>query len=330
MNRYRAIPILVVASTLFGFPQTGEVSSAGAQSESVQAAEELIALLNPDQRTRALQAFASEKRTDWHYFPREREGVAIGDLKEEGKDALWKLIALVLSERGVEATQGVLTLEQVLFNIENSDSRNPGAFHAAIWGEPSGENPWGWRFEGHHLSINATFEGSVLVSITPTFLGANPATVGEGQWAGFRNLPGQEDMARELILALGREQREKALQPDEPSDLVSAGAATVEPRLGIGLKAEELGEDQKGLLIELLQVYLENFRDSIRSDVGLDLSRVAGDPELEIQWWGGMSAGEPHAYRICGKAIDIQYATRGEDANHVHTLVRVPGGDFGL
>jgi len=34
--------------------------------------------------------------------------------------------------------------------------RDPGRYYVALFGEPAATAPWGFRYEGHHLSVNLT------------------------------------------------------------------------------------------------------------------------------------------------------------------------------
>ena len=42
--------------------------------------------------------------------------------------------------------------------------RNTDWYFVSVFGEPSNTGKWGWRFEGHHLSVNYTLDkGEVVV-----------------------------------------------------------------------------------------------------------------------------------------------------------------------
>ena len=49
--------------------------------------------------------------------------------------------------------------------------RDPLLYFATIFGDPD-EATWGWRFEGHHVSLHYTIEGDSIVAPNPTFFGA--------------------------------------------------------------------------------------------------------------------------------------------------------------
>lgn len=300
------------------------------QSSPVDIAKTFIGSLGEQERGLAMLPFDSPKRTDWHYFPRERDGYPIGKMTPEQRETLWALLSSVLSEKGIEKVKGVMRLEEVLFARENSPGRDPGNFHLIFWGEPSDSDDWGWRFEGHHLSINIACEGTRIASITPSFLGANPATVREGEWKGFRNLAESEDLGRELMVSLSREERAQALVDSPLSDVESAGQAqiVIEERPGVSLAS--LKGDRRAQVQDLLEVYTGLFREEILTSLGLTPEKLLSDSGLTFEWKGGLGPGELHTYRIGGDSFDIQYANNQSAANHIHVLIRTVGRDFGL
>ena len=69
-----------------------------------------------------------------------------------------------------------MTLEQILWELENQDPRrDPEKYHVSIFGKPGAEATWGWRVEGHHLSVNFTIANGEKISGTPSFFATNPA-----------------------------------------------------------------------------------------------------------------------------------------------------------
>ena len=113
------------------------------------------------------------------------------------------------------ATQ-IMELENVLAAIETAQRaaapaqppqgnpppvfvRDPERYFFSIFGTPSTRNTWGWRVEGHHMSLHFTVVNGTLVAGAPTFFGTNPAEVRSGPKKGTRVLSLVEDEARALI-----------------------------------------------------------------------------------------------------------------------------------
>lgn len=298
-----------------------------AAPDSVNAAKAFLDSLPDDQRTLASQPSDSSKRTDWHFFPREREGVPLGNLTSAQEGLAKELLRTVLSDTGLEQTLGVINCERALAAKEGADKRDPGKFQLVIWGPPRADGDWGWRFEGHHLSVNVTLEGNEIKGVTPIFIGANPATVLDGEFAGFRNMPMEEDLAFEFLASLTKDQKTKALVSDQPVEVEGAGRSSMSPSLREGLPVTEVTEAQLPGLVALIGAYVDCFNgDALLSGTAEEL---AADQSLVFQWRGGMTDGEACSYRISSNTLDIQFINQQNNANHVHTVMWFLGKDFG-
>src|SRR5262249_14483646 len=94
--------------------------------------------------------------------------------------------------------------------------------YLSIFGTP-GQFPWGWRFEGHHLSLNVALPAAGRIAVTPFFLGSHPATVRSGPHKGLRPLGAAEDLARQLLGSMTDVQRRSAIIADRaPGDIVAS------------------------------------------------------------------------------------------------------------
>src|SRR4029078_4650326 len=136
-------------------------------------ARAFAASLDAAQRERATFPVDAASRKDWHYVPRERPGLPMGALDDAQKKPLHALLDSALSDEGVQKVDGVILLESVLREIEGSPMRDPAHYTVSLFGDPAKGEPWGWRLEGHHLSLNFVEEKG-RVAVTPWFLGANP------------------------------------------------------------------------------------------------------------------------------------------------------------
>ena len=296
----------------------------------LQAARSYLGTLTADQREAGSWAFAAEQRHDWHFVPRERYGVRLKDMTLEQREAAHRLLASVLSPQGYRKATGVLQLEGILGAIEGRpDRRDPENYWMNVFGTPSAEGPWGWRFEGHHISLNFTAAGDELPSVTPRFIGSNPHVVREGPFAGWRLLAGEEDTARELMASLSASQRDRAvIVEDAPRDIVTGNARRVELDRFEGIPASELDDDQRGILRRLVRLYVDNADEAVAEH---EMRRIedAGFGTLHFAWAGGLEPGEGHYYRIHGPTLLVEYDNVQGGANHVHSVVRDPENDFG-
>lgn len=302
----------------------------------IQSAQTFRALLTPAQLQQASFGFNDPERLNWHFIPRERKGLPLRDLQGPALKAAHDLLKSGLSDAGYDQVMNVMSLEEVLYLLEGGEReyrrerRHPGKYYLSFFGEPTQEGTWGWRVEGHHLSLNFTVEKGRVVSSTPEFYGANPGTVEAGQQRQIRILGREEDLARSLFkLCDSRQQAlcwvskvapDEVPGPNEPQPVVNAAA---------GLPFSQMSEDQRQLLRELLSEYLRNLPADVEqarrqriNDAGLDGIHFAwlGDPDLH----------QRHHYRIQGPTFIIEYNNTQNNANHVHSMWRDVAGDFNI
>lgn len=300
-----------------------------ASSAMVDAAKSLLASLRPEQRTRATLPFEGDERRNWHYVPRARKGIPLKDLDAGQRRLAEDLLKTGLGPRGYTEAMGVLALEGVLREREGA-YRDPGLYYVSIFGVPSSAaDPWGWRVEGHHLSLNFTVVPGQGAAWAPAFFGANPSEVREGPLKGLRPLAQEEDLARALVKALDPEQRGRAVFAGvAPREIVTGAQEKVDPLRPAGIPVEALGEAQRKQLVGLLDVYLSRMAPALAADRSRRL-REAGFERIHFAWAGGFERGEGHYYRIQGPTFLVEYDNTQDGANHIHTVWRDFEGDFG-
>jgi hypothetical protein len=194
---------------------------------------------------------------------------------------------------------------------------------------PGGTNPWGWRFEGHHLSVNVTELGSHGQVVAPLFMGANPARVPSGPREGLRLLAVEEDLAFELLNMLDPQQRARATISGQTfGDIVTRNDPTVKPMAFAGLPVAGMTSGQQQQLRRLLEVYAGRMADS---SAHRQLQRIdeSGFERLHFAWAGAHVPGRPHYYRIHGPTVLVEYDNSQASANHIQTVWRDLENDFG-
>jgi hypothetical protein len=301
-----------------------------AQEGSARAARDFIAALRPALRSECVLPFNGDERVTWSYLPGRRRGLALKDKTAAERAAAHAMLSAALSARGYETTKGVIELEGILRKIETFGAlrRDPDLYYLTIFGTPSGSAPWGWRFEGHHLSLNFSSATGRIVSETPAFFGANPARVPSGERAGWRVLGAEEDIARELLGVLDAPQRAKAiLSGSAPGDILFGPGRKSVPDPA-GLAHAEMSREARAILERLVDEYLGNLREDMARAEREKIAK-AGWGNVRFAWAGGMKPGEGHYYRIQGPGFLIEYDNTQDGANHVHSVFRDLDSDFG-
>jgi hypothetical protein len=309
------------------------VAATSPQNRSQTAGEamgDLVESFPADGKLAVNLPWGDPERFNWHYIPRRRQGVAFKAMSPTSREKLEHLLQTELSVQGFETARRIMALDQILFEIEGRNPiRDAEAYNLLLFGDVRSQSGWAWRFEGHHLSLNFTYQGTGLVSTTPMFYGANPATVQGGPQPGARTLAREEDLGRRLLLALsGADRTSAVISEAAPSDIVTQAARTV--RLGPpeGLAWRAMSGRQQDLLLELVDVYLGRLSERAAAEKRKDLEK-AGLENLHFAWAGGDQPGLPHYYRVHGPTLLIEYDNTQNRANHIHTVVRDPRNDFG-
>ena len=316
--------LVVLLGTLAYSQQTAEPASAMAT-----AAIKFLDSLNDEQQAAARFAFDSEDRFDWHFIPRERKGVPLKTMTSAQKSAALDLVRTGLSEAGFTKAEAIRQLEQILFELEGRDIRDPDLYFFMVFGEPGDRNTWGWRYEGHHLSHNWTIVNGTAIAASPQFFGTNPAEVREGPRSGLRVLGSEEDQARSLLASLNATQRAAAMLSDEaPRDILTSSEREVAMLDDLGVPHGDLTSSQQSVLWSIIEEYATAQPEAVSSQRLAEV-RDAGLGNIKFGWMGGAARGEPHYYRIQGPTFLIEYDNTQGNANHVHSVWRDFAGDFG-
>ena len=305
-------------------------SSAGAAARMRAAAERLLGAIPERERTKMLRPFGDRDRQDWNYIPRSRNGVSLKELDGGGREAVHALLKQALSAAGHAKVVNIIELELVLREIETFGlTRDPERYHLTIYGTPNSSATWGWRFEGHHLSLNFTLAGDRVAVDTPSFLGANPATVLKGTKKGLRVLAEEEDEARKLLASLNAAQRGTAVFESQTyGEIVTRNAERVDPMKPVGIAAAQLDDGQRAQLVRLIEAYARTFEPGLAA-ARMGRVRDGGVDKIFFGWAGATERGRPHYYRIQGPLFLIEYDCSQNNGNHIHTVWRDFSGDFG-
>jgi Protein of unknown function (DUF3500) len=317
------------ASALIGMSQTASAQSPTAST----AAARLIQATPGNAQASLLQPFADDKRSDWHYTPRRRAGIAWRDMSSAQRAATTELLRSALTEQGLDKVRAVMALEIALRELETFGfSRDPENYAIAIYGEPnSASRPWGWRIEGHHLSLHWTLRGDDYVATLPQFFGANPARVprdfGSALRAGTRVLGEEEDRARALLASLSPPQRAAAVFDTRPyGDIVTRNAPRASPPEAKGVAFSELSAAQQAQLLSLISAFAEHLKPAY-AQARLARVRGGGLDSIRFGWAGALEPGAPYYFRIQGAAFLIELDNSG--GNHIHSVWRDFDGDWG-
>ena len=326
--------VLAAAGILACLPLGQMIAAERSIAAMSQAATGFLAELTPEQRQQATFPVTSEERLRWHFIPNERfprKGLSFRTMTESQKSRAHDLLKSGLSQRGYVTASSIIQLENVLRAIETGGkmARDPLDYQFTIFGTPGAKDVWGWRVEGHHLSLHFMIAGAKAVASSPTFTGSNPAEVREGPEKGKRVLAPLEDLGRALVMALDAGQRSKAvLDATAPGDIVTMNKNDIAPLTPGGLTASAMTPDQRAALQRLIEAYTSVVADDLAAE-RLAKLKAAGMDQITFAWAGPTDKGAKHYYRVQGPTFLIEYDNTQNDGNHIHAVWRDFQGDFG-
>jgi len=313
-------------------------------SEIRKPVQSFIDSLTPLQKKSALLDFRDSARIKWNNLPvglRARAGINIGNLSDLQRKQLHRILSASLSSQGYLKATSIMHLDNLLnrffdtllYRKEITDAdliqlrglqwshRN---YYIAFFGKPA-DPVWGYKVEGHHLSINFTFVNNQL-TVTPFFVGTDPAEYPITEYAGWRVLGQEEDLGIKLIQLLTQEQQKKATMSQEvPRDIITGAESGKRLIDNWGLQASGMTKEQRAILQYIIREYVFNLEYD-KAVVEYDKILKAGIENIYFGWIGPYDESKPHYYILNGPTFLIEFDNSG---NHIHSIWREKGNEYG-
>ncbi len=306
--------------------------------------------LNEEQLQQVCYHFSDSARTKWTNLPvglAPRPGIKYGDLSAESKIQFHHILTTLLSSQGYLKTTSIMKLDDILNEVyetayKNKEINNDAIkehrdlkwdythYFISIYGKPDETDPWGLKFEGHHISLNLSAKEDEF-SLTPVFMGTDPAEVHTTKYAGLRVLSKEEDYGFLLINSLSEEQKKEAdLHMVVPNDILTNPNSSQRITEYKGIKTADFSPVQKEILKWIIQEYIFNLEKE-KAHEYLHKIEASGIDNIWFAWTGSYVAQKPHYYIINGPDFIIEYDNFGfqKDGNHIHSIWREKGNDFG-
>jgi hypothetical protein len=294
------------------------------------AALALVATLEPSQHDALASSLADEAFREWSYLPGPRPGLPLADLGSPQRQAALHLLDTGCSVGGARTARDVIELDHLRREL-GGGAPAPGddRFLFRVFGDPRRDPAWAWRVNGHHLAVQVTVVGDA-VSVTPSFFGAEPATVPSGPRGGLRVLSVEEELGRELLTSLDAGQRSVAVTSDTaPPDVLTRSDPVADTSLvAAGIGHDDLHPGQQQLLERLVRHYFDRTPEALAERAWADVVD-AGLEAVRFAWAGGARPGEGHYYSVLGPTFLLEYDNTQDGANHVHSVWRDLRHDWG-
>jgi hypothetical protein len=334
------LALMAVAALTVETPARRAADFGKVSEEMVAAASGFWKSLTPEQQAKAHFDFKTDEklnydgdeRLNWHFIPRDRKGLPIKEMTPDQRKLAVALLSTALSSKGLEKATTIMSIEQILAEMEGPNRkfpRDPELYYFSVFGSPDMKGIWGWRCEGHHVSINITVADGKKISATPAFLGSNPGEVKNGPRKGLRVLGNDEEMGRSIVKSMSDEQRAAAVFTKEaPKEIILIPKEKVRTLDPVGIAWAKLDAKQQEAVWSLIQEYANRLRGEL-AERDLGKIETAGKDKITFGWAGGLERGEPHYYRVQGPTFIIEYDNVQNGANHVHSVWHDPASNFG-
>ena len=355
MKRFLSPRVVLIALVLAAFAAVAVSAQRGPTPAAAMttAATRFLDSLSTDQRKQATYPLESDEYLRWNFIPTEafpRNGLRLKDMTEAQQKLAHDLLKSGLSDRGYQTYTSIIALEDILRVVEQGTrggtpaqgaapggraggrggfGRDPSVYFFTVFGQPSATGNWGWRVEGHHVSLHFAVSKGAVIASTPSFAGSNPAEVRDGAEKGKRVLAHLEDTGRALVTALDEKQRATAIiNTTAPNEIVTNNQLDIKPLSPDGVKAGAMTAAQRQLLMNVIDAYAGLMAPDIAAQRMAKI-KAAGIENIGFAWAGPIERGALHYYRVQGPSFLIEFDNTQNNGNHVHSIWRDFNGDFG-
>jgi flagellar hook-associated protein FlgK len=339
----------VITSSIFFSIATAH-SQTSYNNEIKQYAVSLYNSFNQMQQRSGVLRFNDTARLKWNNLPvglRARVGTSIGNMTDDQRKLVHRILSASFSSQGYLKATSIMHLDDLLnrftdsliYRKEINDSTftflrsllwSHKNYFFAFFGQPT-DSTWGYKLEGHHLSVNFTFVKDKL-SVTPFFIGTDPAEYPFSEYAGWRVLGQEEDLGIKLIHLLSADQQKKAIMTkDVPQDIITAAESGKRLVDNWGILGADMNKEQKAVLQYIIREFVFNLEYD-KAVIEYDKILKAGVDKIYFGWIGETEEKKPHYYVLNGPTFIIEFDNNGgprKAANHIHAIWREKGNEYG-
>ena len=322
-----------LASAIVPAPAYDEPYGPPGASAAHDAALAFREVLSDEQASALTLPIDSPLRGNWSNLPAgmvdfDHNGVRIGDLTAEQVLRLYDVLAAALGPHGYDTVTEVVAAEAVLAQSlwARVGSLSEENYWLAFFGEPSATGAWGWQFGGHHLAVNGSFAGGKATSLSPTFLGAEPAAF---TLAGVDAAPLADELeaGRAVMRALPEELRAEAtIGPSRMQ--AGAGRDGRIPELR-GSAVANWPDEPRALLLQTILHWVALQPPEHAASRMAELEESVHD--LHFAWHGALDESDEDTYfHIQGPTLIIEFTIEDiGEGGHFHSVYRDPTNEYG-
>jgi len=317
---------LLILSVGFFLATKSKAESEKIAYDLARTAEELMTSSEKQKGVNLTYSFEDPSRENWHFFPNwsGRTGVPLYRLSKDQRILVQKMVELLLSEDGFLEYENLRLIHGIRKDLNAPD--NPKhRYSISIFGKPSIKSTWGWRLEGHHLSLNCTLVDGQAFSITPSFWGASPVRVSSGKYAGMELFVQEQELSLKLVNSLSASQKQQAKVGSGNGPEAVSRVSRKEYENLPGIRFLELTEGQQDWVEQLILLFAEKYRPAIVEQIN-DRKKIFDPSNLRFSYVFS-SPGYISYFCIITSEYLIEFDNQG--GNHIHAAWRDFDGDFG-
>jgi hypothetical protein len=275
------------------------------------------------------------QRPKWSNLPTgifQRNGLKIGSMTGDQITALYAMLAAVLSPEGFQKVTRIMSADQTMAGAGGNLIFGTNEYFVSFVGTPSPTSKYLLQFGGHHFAINVTIKGA-LATIAPALPGVQPASF-TFNGRNVRPIGDEFDLSYALLASLTTAQRAAAVVSTTSNDLALGPGKDGVMLLPEGLKASDMSESQRAILLDLIGKSVNIIHDDASATKMASVRANLADPTnaTYFSWHGPTNFGGVAYYRVQGPQLFIEWAPQslgGSATNHIHGMYRELGNDYG-
>lgn len=226
---------------------------------------------------------------------------------------------------------------------------NNESYNFVLFGKPSLTDPWAWMLYGHHMCLNVFVQGSQMI-ISPTFMGAEPNIIDEGEFKGTELFVAEQEHGHKFMTSLSDDLKITAQlyqdmeDPNFPpgrlhdGDGRHLGGAFQDNRVVRyeGICLSQVSEAQQQVALQAIEAFLEYLPEQPLKHKMEHVRKFLH--ETYFCWIGGYGPEDPFYYRFQSPVVMVEFdhhsavwlLNEKPAKFHIHTVVRTPNGnDYG-
>lgn len=284
-----------------------------------------LATLDPAKQKAASFPWAGKQWREWNYYGVTgfvKPGLRLEQMTSEQKTAAWDLLGTLLSPAGLDKARNVMLLQDILADRgDGRGVRSSERFSFSVFGQPAEKGAWGFRLEGHHLTLSVAVRDNSIVSVTPSSFSVNPNRVTSGKHAGLVVLKAEEQLARGLFSDLPPKLAARARISPRPLDNILSDAGSERTnRKKVGIAFADLTAGQRDIAWELIETYAVEHLVSPLAASQKGRVRAGDAASAHFAWYGPNTPETALGYRLIADSFVIELGSVDPAAQHLHTI----------